>query len=334
MHSIVTSPANAEFTVPSNAQSHSPALGFRIQLVDASGRHPSVYLANNSAVPTSVTGESRLAVDGSISDLFVDKQGTYKVNVLGENGATLGTFTVVALPHLETQSWLPYLDASGQCYAVQAITPKQYTDAEIVPPLVRWSRFMAKQNVQRDFVVSLVSPEDARVRARTFHDMVISASYRAWVNAPGASYKVESLGSMEAFFAQAPALNVPVAYSAPTGGNIARVWSANAPFSNAPLASFIDINWQQEAQASVSPFVPLTVDIGSPSADPGVGKALRAMLVTSVTPTLLNNVAAYSTIRVVRVTHSAVPTGVYTWPLTMTNAGGQSITVNLNVTVV
>lgn len=116
----------------------------------------------------------------------------------------------------------------------------------------------------------------------------------------------------------------------PGGSNVSQTWYANSPFSNTPDCQFVDVNWQALAGVT-NPQNLQTVTLGSPSADPGSGTALKAVVVTPVN--VVNAGAAFTTIRVVRITRGAIPSGTYTWPLTLLDIYGQTSTLNISVVV-
>lgn len=114
----------------------------------------------------------------------------------------------------------------------------------------------------------------------------------------------------------APSVNAPTP-STPNFPSGTILWHANVPFANTPGTLFFDISWA--AVFGIDPSeVPAiaSVSIGAPTADPGNGLALRAVMVyPSNDPSFVGAVTA-SRIRVVRLnTNMAVPVGDYTLSL-------------------
>ena len=126
------------------------------------------------------------------------------------------------------------------------------------------------------------------------------------------------------------ALFSPSNPSAPSGSNVTQNWYANSPFTNASSAQFIDIPWESLSGLTL-PQNLASATIGNLSADPSSGTALKAVMVTPVN--VVNATAAYSTMRIVKITSGAVPTGTYTWPVTLTDVYGQTSTFNVSIVV-
>lgn len=156
------------------------------------------------------------------------------------------------------------------------------------------------------------------------------ADTRYWTAVNG--WKTELYGDLMSFLQGGNVVTAAVTPVNPTGSNVSKNWNVNSPFTNVTNCQFFELNWQQEAAASLTPFVPTACSIGVASADPSAAGALRAFLVNS-TPIIAGGIVSYSTIRIVRFTTATIPSGTYTWPLTLTNATGGTLTVNLSVIV-
>ena len=261
---------------------------------------------------------------------------------------------------LQEQSFLPIQGQDNRVFGIIAITPTTFTGAEdeltiqvnasdVVLPLKRMtyeSYTGAKRATWKPGIGRVVESRamdymavdvDASLARGQYQDhgrlLAYISDFTAWRQPPYAAFKIENRGELLHFLNGA---KIATAYPTPqtvTGSNIALSWNISAEFVNVPSATFIDVNWQQEAAASLAPFQPLTVTIGAATSDPGAGAALRPFIVMN-NPAVVGDVVSYSTIRIVKVNPNiAVPTGVYTWPLTLTNKDGNTATVNLTLTV-
>lgn len=154
---------------------------------------------------------------------------------------------------------------------------------------------------------------------------------RAWRNAPNHSVKTRYTGTLVAFILKGTAISAPAPVpSGGNGSNASMPWSVNSPFTNVAQSEFIDINWQQVLGVDTSPYSPASVSIGTPSADPGSGNMLRAYVVQQGLQ-VVNDMATYSTIRVIKVFPGQITAGTYTWPLTVTRTDGSTVTLNFSI---
>lgn len=321
-------------------------LGLRVQVV-RDGFPVPLYAAEGDTRPFTRDGYTRLAADGTLLTYVPAVPGAvYELRVLSEDRRTLYVARgVTPTPNMEAQSFLPVLDDHGCCYEVMPISTHTFSydsttavgPGGVVYPIrpVTYTPITSEDSRAddiRSYMAVVLSGAEARRRYDPTHAMTSSASFISWRNPPGGSYLINNPGKMAAFFLGATAATPAVVYTPPTATDMNRTWAVNAPFANAPSCQFIDINWAVESAATFPGFDALTVSVGTPSADPGAGQALRAFLVSSVTPAVVNDVGTYSTIRVVRVTTAAVPLGDYVWPITLTNKAGQTVTVDLTVT--
>lgn len=261
---------------------------------------------------------------------------------------------------LQEQSFLPIQGQDNRVFGIIAITPTTFTGSEdeftiqvnssdVVLPIKRVTydsytgakqpsylpgqgRVMAPRSM--DYMAVDVEASLARTQYQDHGRLLAYISdFTAWRQPPYAAFKIQNRGELLHFLDGAKIATVYPTPQTVSGSNIAVTWNISAEFVNVPSALFIDVNWQQEAAASLAPFQPLTVTIGAASADPGAGAALRPFIVMN-SPAVVGDVVSYSTIRIVRVNPNiAVPTGVYTWPLTLTNKDGNTATVNLTLTV-
>lgn len=261
---------------------------------------------------------------------------------------------------LRQQSFLPLSGPDNRIFGNIAITPATFTGAEptatvalgtgnVTLPL---KRVTYDTNVNPDSISTSSTRSKAVVRGhqrRTVDYMAIALSQsdvktfwtdkgrllasiadtRYWMGAVG---KEEFYGDLMSFLQGGNRVVAAVTPVNPTGSNISKNWNVNSPFTNVTNCQFFEINWQQEAAASLAPFTPTACSIGIASADPSSNGALRAFLVNTV-PVIAGGIVSYSTIRIVRSSTATVPSGTYTWPLTLTNATGGTLTVNLSVIV-
>jgi hypothetical protein len=125
---------------------------------------------------------------------------------------------------------------------------------------------------------------------------------------------------------------IPAPATPPVANPYSQNWYVNHPFSNLSQYAFLDINWVEMLQVHSGNQQPATISIGTPTVDPGAGLHLKLMLVQQ-SPTIINDAILYTTLRVIKVTAGAAAVGTYTWPLTITNTEGMTITVNLSLVV-
>mgnify|MGYP001465305289 CR=1 FL=1 len=307
-----------------------------------------LFASDVATIASNREGYTRLSPTGVFSEYALPvPNALYTIHVMAEDGRVLTTARgVVATPSMESQTWLPFLDKSGCCHNILAIAAHTFAYSDTSATVgadtysIRPVTYMpvttdrGRSSDVRHYMAAVVNDADTRRRYDSMKAMEINASFSSWRQPAGTSYLISNPGTMAAFFLKSAALNTPVVYVPPTASNATRTWAVNAPFSNAPACQFIDVNWLQETQAAFPSFDALSVSIGTATSDPGAGAALKPFLVSTVTPAIVNDTGVFSTIRVVRITKAAVPTGTYTWPLTLTNKGGQSITVSLTVTAV
>lgn len=325
------------------------ALGLPVTVENADSRKTvPLYAGAAAAAPFTSNGGTRLTPAGVLSIYVPAGASRYTVHIRSESGVVLHSETVVATPTMPVQAWLPMMDAQGCCHRIVPIAPTTFLPTgnpdvtiDACPYPIRVSTYEpipSEPGSLRSvftYAYALLSDNEVRRLQDATRYSTANASRRYWQQPAATAQKTELHGAMVAFFMRGAALNVPVAYTPPTASNITRTWAANAPFSSAPICQFIDINWQEHAEASIGgSFGAVTASLGAPTTDPGTGNGLRAYMVTATTPAVINNQSLFSTIRIVRVTKSSVPTGVYTWPLTIVNEAGQTVTVNLSITVV
>lgn len=154
-----------------------------------------------------------------------------------------------------------------------------------------------------------------------------------WYDAQGIEYKWEVEGDIDYWLNgdAKTAMGTFTPPSAPSGSNVSRNWSANSPFTNATTCQFFDIPWEYLSGITNAQNI-AEVTIGTPSADPGSGAALKAMLVR---PANMAPAGGYYTdVRIMRVSRNVdVPAGTYTWPLSGRDLYGQTFSINVSVVV-
>lgn len=155
-----------------------------------------------------------------------------------------------------------------------------------------------------------------------------------WLMGNVVQFKREDQGDLDYWLSghDKTAMATVVIPPAPTGNAVSATWQANAPFSNAPKCQFIEVPWQTLGSIT-SPENIVSVAIGTASADPGAGAALKAMVVQPVN--MAGATGVYTSIRVLRLDPvGEVPTGTYTWPVSLTDKYNQTTTINVSVVVV
>jgi len=179
-----------------------------------------------------------------------------------------------------------------------------------------------------DYMSIYVSPQEERNEFRNLDSYLRTyTSTRYW--GEGHTRKYNLMGDLEYFLEGGlKSMDVVVVPPAPTMNPLVREWAANAPFANAPNCQFFDLTWARLTGLSDVTNIQ-TVSVGAPSADPGNGASLKAMLVY---PSNQVNLADWrSVVRIMRVTKNAVVPGAYVWPLTVTDKFGQVTTVNVTI---
>lgn len=109
-------------------------------------------------------------------------------------------------------------------------------------------------------------------------------------------------------------------------------WFVNHPFANLSKFAFLDFNWVEQLQVSSGNLQPASITIGAPTADPGAGLHIKLMLVQHE-PQIINNASLYSTLRFIKITAGAAAAGTYTWPVTITNTDGTTVSATIDLIV-
>lgn len=246
---------------------------------------------------------------------------------------------------LRPQYFLPFMHTDGRVLGLLSITPTTYngneTTVTISSKVYPVRRITYKPVTTRhpystmDFMAITVTPTEYRRywqdRAQPLENVIMRPQ---WYAGQVTQFRREVPGDLD-FWLLGGAKNAVGTFTPPTvpgGSNVSRTWSANSPFSNAPYCQFFDINWQVLSGVT-NPERIVNVVIGTPSADPGSGNALKAVLIVPANmPTA--QAGMYSGIRIVRVSKDQpIPTGTYTWPITIYDAYGQTSTLNVSVVV-
>ena len=126
----------------------------------------------------------------------------------------------------------------------------------------------------------------------------------------------------------APVIATPTA----TAGSLRISWSLNVNYSHAAPYSFFEANWVELLKVASGNTNATSISLGNMSADPSSGH-LKAFVVKSY-PAIINQSIQFNTLRFVKTTPEAIPTGAYIWPATITNSDGSTVTVNLTVNIV
>lgn len=109
-------------------------------------------------------------------------------------------------------------------------------------------------------------------------------------------------------------------------------WYVNHPFANLSKFAFLDFNWVEHLEVESGNIQPASVSIGAPTADPGAGLHIKLMLVQH-NPEIINNAPLYSTLRFIKITAGVAAAGTYTWPLTITNTDGATVSATVDLIV-
>lgn len=248
---------------------------------------------------------------------------------------------------MRTQWFVPCMSPEGVVYGLVAISPAhQYVGTEtsvtiggVVYPTHKVSytpRAGAKQNIQQPMeflAITVDRTEWARNYRNRGADVLNQyVGLKQWFSGPMVQYKQELIGELDFFLRgwDKTAVTAPVIPAAPSGNAVSVSWSANSPFANQPFCPFFDIPFEVLGSVTQQDRI-LKISVGAPSADPGNGLALKAMI--AFPANMGNPGGVYGQVRVVRITREAVPTGSYVWPVTVTDVDNQSTTINVSVVV-
>lgn len=247
---------------------------------------------------------------------------------------------------MRQQYFLPVMLPDNRVIGVVPIAPTTYTGDETMAfvaargytirrvtykPIPR-SNALAEMDfmaIDMDFTEYRSSWGDGRL-SRLLDPLVTDAR---WLMGNVVQFKRELQGDLDYWLSgqDKGAMAAVIIPSAPTGNAVSATWQANAPFSNAPKCQFIEVPWQTLG-AITSPENIVSVAIGTASADPGAGHSLKAMVVQPTN--IAGATGVYTSIRVLRLDPAGeVPTGTYTWPLTITDKFNQTTTINVSVVV-
>lgn len=247
---------------------------------------------------------------------------------------------------MRAQYFVPFMHTDGRVLGFSAISLTTYNGNEttvtlggIVYPARKISYMPVSMATRKlynpmEFLAATITPTEYR---RNWNDKPfllenIVARPR-WSAGQVTQFRVETPGDLD-FWLLGGAKSAAGSFTPPTvpgGSNVSRTWLANSPFSNTPRCEFFDINWQTLSGVTAPERIQ-RVALGAPSADPGNGASLKAVLVT---PGNMPNAGGfYTDVRIVRVSKgTAIPTGTYTWPLQITDVYDQTSSLNVSVVV-
>lgn len=245
---------------------------------------------------------------------------------------------------LRLQYFLPYMHTDGRVLGILPIAPTTYTGSETsvtVSSIVYPTRRVTYKPITRgnpiaemDFLAISITPTEFRRnwQDRPYHLENVITRPR-WYAGQGIQFKTAVPGDLDFWLlgGAKTAVGSIVIPPAPSGSAVSRNWSANSPFANTPYCQFFDINWQLLSGITQADRIQ-QVTIGAPSADPGAGAALKAVLISPANMGSASGV--YTDVRVIRLTKgSPVPAGTYTWPLTVRDIDNQTVSINVSVVV-
>lgn len=116
-------------------------------------------------------------------------------------------------------------------------------------------------------------------------------------------------------------------FTTASNGSVSVEWALNFNYNSE--YAFFDANWVTLLNAKASDSKAVSITLGSPTSDPSNG--LVKAFVVSGYPAIINDTVQLNTLRFVKITEEPIPAGSYTWPATISNADGSTVSVTLTV---